>query len=91
MQQTLREQNVWQNFLAKYPNWFVIFNQHNLKPHRAYGEPIELLSGNTTVDKVVQFISDDLADFNIPISDISFSDLRENEKYKYFKNKIKYS
>ncbi len=83
LQQSLREQNAWQNFLAKYPHWFVNFNQYNLKPHRAYGAPIELLGGNTTVDKVMHFITDELADFNIPLADIAFLDIRENEKYKY--------
>ena len=76
LQQSLREQNAWQNFLAKYPHWFVNFNQYNLKPHRAYGAPIELLVGNTTVDKVMHFITDELADFNIPLADIAFLDIR---------------
>jgi len=83
LQQTLREQNAWQNFLANHPHWFVSFNQFNLKPHRAYGEPIELLSGSSIQDKVMQFIVDELSSFNIPLSDISLLDIRENEKYKY--------
>ena len=83
LQQTLREQNPWQNFLADYPHWFVNFNQFNLKPHRAYGEPIELLGNGSTKDKAIQFITNNLTDFNIPISDISFLDLREDEKYFY--------
>ena len=82
LQQTLREQNAWQNFLANHPHWFVSFNQFNLKPHRAYGEPIELLSGSSIQNKVMQFIVDELSSFNIPLSDISLLDIRENEKYK---------
>ncbi|MEC9208978.1 MAG: hypothetical protein VX762_00965 [Bacteroidota bacterium] len=83
LQQTLRHQNAWQHFLDRYPRWFVNFNQFNLKPHRAYGEPIELLNGNSTTDKVINFITDELSDFNIPLADISLLDVRENEKYKY--------
>ena len=83
LQQTLREQNAWQNFLSNHPHWFVNFNEFNLKPHRAYGEPIDLLNGNSTVDKVMHFITHNLSDFNIPIADIFFLDTRENEKYKY--------
>ncbi|HIE73249.1 MAG TPA: hypothetical protein EYQ06_03075, partial [Flavobacteriales bacterium] len=83
LQQTLREQNAWQNFLVNHPHWFVSFNQFNLKPHRAYGEPIDLLNGNSTADKVMHFITNELSDFNIPIADISLLDIRENEKYKY--------
>ena len=45
LQQILREQNAWQKFLVNHPHWFVSFNQFNLKPHRAYGEPIDLLNG----------------------------------------------
>ena len=76
LQQTLREQNAWQYFLSNHPHWFVNFNQFNLKPHRAYGEPIDLLTGNSTADKVMHFITDELSDFNIPIADISLLDLR---------------
>ena len=83
LQQTLREQNAWQNFLSNHPHWFVSFNEFNLKPHRAYGEPIDLLHGNLIVDKVMHFITHDLSDFNIPLADIFFLDIRENEKYKY--------
>ena len=75
LQQTLREQNAWQNFLVNHPHWFVSFNQFNLKPHRAYGEPIALQAGNSIEDKVIQFISDELTDFNIPLSDISLLDI----------------
>ena len=80
LQQTLREQNAWQNFLVNHPHWFVSFNQFNLKPHRAYGEPIDLLNGNSTADKVMHFITNELSDFNIPIADISLLDIREKIK-----------
>ena len=46
--------------------------------------PIDLLNGNSTVDKVMHFITHNLSDFNIPIADILFLDTRENEKYKIF-------
>ena len=46
----------------------VNFNEYNLKPHRAYGEPIELLIGSTIEDKALQFIQNELSSFNIPIS-----------------------
>ena len=78
LQQTLRNQNPWQNFLAENPHWFVSFNEFNLKPHRAYGEPIVLLNGNTIEDKVMYFITNNLTDFNIPLADISLLDIREN-------------
>ena len=91
LQQTLRNQNAWQNFLTQHPHWFVNFNEYNLKPHRAYGEPIELLIGNSIEDKALQFIQNELSSFNIPISDLYLLDVRENEKYKYLDFKQKYN
>ena len=91
LQQTLRNQNAWQNFLIQHPHWFVNFNEYNLKPHRAYGEPIELLIGNTIEDKALQFIQNELSSFNIPVSDLYLLDVRENEKYKYLDFKQKYN
>ncbi len=91
LQQTLRNQDPWQNFLIQHPHWFVNFNEYNLKPHRAYGEPIELLIGNTIKDKALQFIQDELSYFNIPISNLYLLDVRENEKYKYLDFKQKYN
>ena len=39
-QQQLRNAEMWQNFMAENPNWFVIFNERNQLPHRAFGAPI---------------------------------------------------
>ena len=39
-QQELRNSILWQNFRANNPDWFVIFNENNQLPHRAFGEPI---------------------------------------------------
>ena len=57
LQQNLRNQNLWQNFLQYHPNWFVIFNENNLLPHRAFGKPIILTNGSTNADKVLNFIA----------------------------------
>ena len=39
-QQELRNSILWQDFRANNPDWFVIFNENNQLPHRAFGEPI---------------------------------------------------
>ncbi len=83
-QQELRSQYAWQNFLSKYPNWFVNFNEFNMKPHRAYGEPIELPDGSSSGDRIMSFIINELTEFNVPVSDIKLISNRENEKYKYY-------
>ena len=39
-QEQLRNTQLWQNFNYNNPGWFVIFNEENQLPHRAFGEPI---------------------------------------------------
>ena len=41
-QEKLRKQDLWFNFSSNYPNWYVIFNENNQLPHRAFGSPISL-------------------------------------------------
>ena len=33
---------MWQGFMAQHPDWFVIFNESNQMPHRAFGAPIQI-------------------------------------------------
>ena len=70
-QQQLRNSILWQDFRANNPDWFVIFNENNQLPHRAFGAPI-------SVNNLQSFLS--LNNFILP------NDLREktnvrNEKY----------
>ena len=70
-QQNLRNSDLWQNFVSNNADWFVIFNEGNQLPHRAFGKPI-------LVNNFQSFLSDN--NFNIP------SDLRQitsvkNDKY----------
>ena len=39
-QQLLRDGDLWQSFRANNGDWFVIFNEQNQLPHRAFGSPI---------------------------------------------------
>ena len=39
-QESLRNAQLWSEFADSNPNWFVIFNERNRLPHRAFGEPI---------------------------------------------------
>ena len=38
IQENLRNNSPWQSFLSNYPDWFTYFNEHNYKPHRAFGD-----------------------------------------------------
>ena len=41
-QQQLRNAEMWKNFMHQNPDWFVIFNENNQMPHRAFGAPIQI-------------------------------------------------
>ena len=76
VQQQLREGIAWQSFLEEHPNWFVIFNENNKMPHRAFGEPITLTGSSTS--EVLSFISS--TSFIVP-TDLRLASTIRNEKY----------
>ena len=70
-QENLRNGKLWQDYLSFNPNWFVIFNESNKLPHRAFGKPVP-------VNSIQSFLVNH--NFTIP------NDLREissvkNDKY----------
>lgn len=71
-QQNLRNSDLWQNFVSNNADWFVIFNEGNQLPHRAFGKPI-------LVNNFQSFLSDN--NFNIP-SDLRQISSVKNDKYK---------
>ena len=70
-QEFLREGSLWNNFHSNNPSWFVIFNESNQLPHRAFGAPIP-------VNNLQSFLT--LNNFNIP------NDLREVSVVKNYKH-----
>ena len=79
LQQQLREGSVWQAFLSDNPNWFVMFDENNQLPHKAFGEPIQL-NGSSNSD-VLNFLS--TTSFILPTDLRSVSNTR-NDKYINF-------
>jgi hypothetical protein len=79
IQQQLREGRVWQAFLTDNPNWFVMFDENNKMPHRAFGEPIQL-NGSSNSD-VLNFLS--ATSFALP-TDLRFEKSSKNDKYINF-------
>ena len=80
VQENLRNQFAWQEFLSNNPTWFTYFNEYNYKPHRAFGTPIDLTNGSTVEQKFQNFISSDLSVFNIPQT-LTLTRKTENKKY----------
>jgi len=70
-QENLRNSDLWQNFVSNNADWFVIFNEGNQLPHRAFGKPI-------LVNNFQSFLSDN--NFNIP-SDLRQISSVKNDKY----------
>ena len=69
-QQSLRESAAWTNFVSANGTWYVIFNEENAKPHRAFGKPISVF-GMDPQTKAMNFITTKLSGFNIPVSELS--------------------
>ena len=70
-QENLRNADLWQNFVSNNDDWFVIFNEGNQLPHRAFGKPI-------LVNNFQTFLLD--YNFNIP-SDLRQISSVKNDKY----------
>jgi Zn-dependent metalloprotease len=85
-QQALRESAEWQNFVTANGTWYVIYNEENAKPHRAFGTPIPIF-GMDPQTKAMNFITSKLSGFNIPVSELSYSGsgISENYQYVHFK------
>jgi hypothetical protein len=79
VQQQLREGSVWQAFLTDNPNWFVMFDENNQLPHKAFGEPIQLNGSSNAA--VLNFLS--TTDFTLP-SDLRSVNKIRNDKYINF-------
>ena len=77
----LRESAAWKNFLLNNGDWYVIFNEFNKKPHRAFGKPIQLLQGNNYYQLAIDFISQNLQDFNIPIDELKLQGVTSSDDY----------
>ena len=80
IQENLRNQYAWQEFISTYSNWFTYFNEYNYKPHRAFGSPINLGQGSTLENKFQSFIYNDLSVFDIP-SNLILDRKTKNAKY----------
>jgi len=70
-QQQLRSGELWQNFMSNHPDWFVIFNEGNQLPHRAFGTPIY-------TNNLFSFLSNN--NFPLP-NDIREKSIVKNDKY----------
>lgn len=81
-QYELRNRPNWQYFLQQNGTWFVIFNEENARPHKAFGKPIPVF-GVDGRSRALNFIGNHLQGFNIPLNELEFSGSVKSENYEY--------
>jgi len=81
-QSQLRETKTWQNFLKKNGTWYVIFNEENAMPHRAFGTPVYVFGMNPQA-KAMNFISSALNGFKLPLSDLEYKSTSQSQHFQY--------
>lgn len=82
IQRELRDSEPWQNFLAENDTWYVKFGEENRFPHHAFGKPIPV-SGANLETKAWNFISNNLAGFNIPTDELTLRNARHGARMNY--------
>lgn len=81
-QAELRERPNWQNFLQQNGTWYVIFNEENARPHRAFGSPVQSFGANPHA-RALNFINTKLNEFNLPMSELQFTSVSSSAYYDY--------
>jgi len=89
-QEQLRSQQAWSSYTARHSTWQVHFNEENAKPHRAFGKGIPT-SGVSVQDRAMNFIIDELGDFNIPVSDLKLMGESNSPKHNFVNYYQEYS
>ena len=82
LQEELRNHHAWKNFLSHNGDWWVVFNEENRKPHRAYGTPISV-AGSNAEQRAMNFILGHLSEFKIPVSELALTGKLSNEKHDF--------
>ena len=82
-QQFLRNGDLWQDFSTNFINWFVIFNESNQLPRRAFGAPINTNDIFTFLNSHNFILPSDLRE-----KSITKNDKHINKKYVQFYNNL---
>ncbi len=82
LQEKLRAEESWANFVGKHTLWQVAFNEENQKPHRAYGKGISTY-GSSPEERALNFIVNELSGFDIPVSELVLAKVSTTRKHHY--------
>lgn len=80
-QQSLREQQSWQQFNQQNGNWWVQFNETNEKPHRAFGTPIPLQLSSSPAAAGLYFLNNYLSNYLPSSVQLEFLSAPVSKKY----------
>ncbi|MCB0430963.1 MAG: T9SS type A sorting domain-containing protein [Flavobacteriales bacterium] len=90
IQANLRQADVWQSFLQKHGAWYVVYDENNQMPHRAFGQPIPVPVPGDPREKAMYFIQHELQGFHIPVADLEFLEFHSSGKYHYVNFRQRY-
>jgi len=68
-QQSMRALPAWQQFVQANGTWYAHFNETSGMPHRAYGQPLQVV-GSTPQEKALLFAQNQLQALQLPIQDL---------------------
>ena len=81
-QSNLRQAAPWKNFDAAHEGWMVQFDEDNQLPARAFGAGIQV-NGNNSEDKAMNFITQELELFNLPVEELELKTITDNGKHQH--------
>lgn len=82
LQRSAREMAAWQDFLSANGTWYVQFKEETMMPALAYGRPI-LTSGSSAEDRALNFLSNQLAGFDLHIDDLELTSVVNGKHNTY--------
>ena len=82
LQEKLRAEESWANFVGRHATWQVVFNEENRKPHRAYGKGISTF-GSSPEERALNFIVNELSGFDVPVSELVLSNASTSRKHHH--------
>lgn len=82
-QQQLQNSDKWHRFEARHGSWFASFNTITELPMRAAGKGIEVAAGSSSQQKALYFLQRELAEFQLPTSELQFQQINQTSKYDF--------
>lgn len=83
VQEDLRNQPAWENFLSTHGSWYVDFDEISKLPHRASGPAIDMSFTGSPEEAALHFINNYLTDFNFTTENLELRSINTGTKFHY--------